>query len=166
LDTKGKCDATASVLAKAEADVETAEAKLLASEAALAKSQQNLTVCTSQEHFTGAKKSSSGSAGIAALSATLVVVVVVAVAHIWKLSGQVATRKRQETQPGRRDTLTMTNNPMVHFEPEYDEGKRTYEQFQIGREAEYEELKADAATYTDLNGNRQQYSNLVTGTTA
>jgi hypothetical protein len=164
--TKVSWEASASDLAKAEAYVETAEAKLLTFEAVLARTQQNLTVCIGQENSSGSKKSSV-SAVIAAVSATLVVVVIVAVAHNWKLAGQVADLKRQEAQLGHRDTLPMNNNPIVHFEQEHDEGKRTYEQFQIGREAEYEELKAsDAATYTDLDGNRQQYSNYVTGTTA
>jgi hypothetical protein len=166
LETKDNWNATASDLAKAEEDVATVEAKLLASEAALAKIQQNLTVCTSHELSSGSKKSSS-SAGIAALAATLVVVVIVAVALIRKLAGQVANLKRHEPQPGRRDTLPITNCPMVYFESQHEEGKRTYEQFQIGREAEYEELKAaEVATYTDLDGIRQQYSNFMTGTTA
>jgi hypothetical protein len=160
--TKDNWDATVADLARAEADIETTYAKLLGSEAALAITQQNLTVCTSQEHLSGSKKGS-GSAGIAVLSATLVVVVVVAVAHIRKLAGQVANLNRQEAQRGCRDTLPMTSNPMVQLEPP----ERPYEQYQIGREAEYEARKAaDAVTYTDLDGNRQQYSNLVTGTTA
>jgi hypothetical protein len=82
-----------------------------------------------------------------------------------KTGGQVANLQRQEAQPaaGRRDTLPMTNNPMVQRElPE-----RPYEQHQIGREAEYEaEKAADSATYKDLEGDREQYSNFVTETTA
>jgi hypothetical protein len=94
-----------------------------------------------------------------------VAVVIVAVAHVRKVAGQVANLKRQEAQPGCRDTLPISNNPTVHLELGYDKGKRTYEQFQIGREADYEEMKA-AATCTDLDRIRQQYSNFVTSTTA
>jgi hypothetical protein len=66
----------------------------------------------------------------------VVAVVIVAVAHVRKLAGQVANLKWQEAQPGCRDTLPISNNPMVHLELGYDKGKRMYEQFQIGREAE------------------------------